>query len=87
MEIKIDFDYKIAEDEIIRLLGYKGSEPGDEILECIREEIANCKSHLHPKVWSEKIFISNIEKDKVVLDNSIVLEGEFIASKLKVLVI
>ena len=83
MDIKIDFDFNIEEDEIIRLLGYKGSEPNEEILCSIRGEIKACKTYIKPQVWSKKILINNIEKDKVILDNSIVLEGEFIANKLK----
>lgn len=83
MDIKIDFDFSIEEDEIIRLLGYKGSEPSEEILDCIRQEIKNCKVYVKPQEWCKKIFINSIEKDKVVLENSIVLEGEFIANKLK----
>ena len=83
MDIRTDFDLNIEEDEIIRLLGYKGSEPSEEVLECIREEIENCKNYIKPKIWSEKIYIKSIEKDKIVLENSIVFEGEFIANKLK----
>ena len=83
MDIRTDFDLNIEEDEIIRLLGYKGSDPGEEVLRSIREEIKNCNDYIKPKIWSKKIYIKSIEKHGVVLENSIVLEGEFIASKLK----
>ncbi|MBZ9685952.1 ASKHA domain-containing protein [Clostridium estertheticum] len=83
MGFKIDFDFNIEEDEIIRLLGYKGSEPDEGILDSIREEIEASKGYLNPQVWYKKIFIRNIEKDKVVLENDIVFEGEFIVKKLK----
>ena len=83
MVMEMDFDLNICEDEIIRLLGYNGSDPGKEVLECIREEIEACKAYVKPKVWSKKILIVKVEKDKVVLENSIVLEGEYIANKLK----
>ena len=80
---QIGFDFNIEEDEIIRLLGYKGSEPDEEILNSIRQEIEASKAYLNPKVWYKKIFIRNIEKNKAVLENDIVFEGEFIAEKLK----
>lgn len=83
MDIIMDFDFNVEEDEVIRLLGYKGSDPGEEILDSIREEIKNCKAYVKPQVWSKEILINSIEKNKVVLENSIILEGEFIANKLK----
>ena len=83
MDIRTDFDLNIEEDEIIRLLGYKGSDPGEEVLGSVREEIKNCNDYIKPKIWSKKIYIKSIEKHRIVLENSIVLEGEFIASKLK----
>lgn len=78
-----DFNLNIEEDEILRLLGYKGSEPNEEVLCSVQEEIQKSKTYLKPQVWFEKILIKNIDKDKVILENSIVLEGEFISSKLK----
>lgn len=83
MDIKLDLDFNTEEDEIIRLLGYKGSEPGIEILNSIRAEIKSSKTYVKPQVWSKKILINNIEETKVTLENSIILEGEFIARKLK----
>jgi len=83
MNTRTEFDFNIEEEEIIRLFGYESSEPGEEILDSLREEIRNCKTYIKPQIWYEKIAIKIIEKEKVILDNSIVFEGEFIANKLK----
>ena len=83
MNIRRKFDFNIEEDEIIRLFGYKDSEPGEEILDSLREEITNCRTYIKPQIWSVKLNIKSIEKEKVILGNSIVLEGEFIVNKLK----
>jgi len=83
MDFNLDIDFNGYEDEVIRLLGYNGSDPGEAILGSVRNEIEDCKNYIRPQVWSKKIFIKNIGNDKVVLENSIVLEGEFIAKKLK----
>ncbi|WP_291632874.1 ASKHA domain-containing protein [Clostridium sp.] len=83
MSIRTEFDFKIEEDEIIRLFGYKDCEPSQEILDSVKEEVMNCKIYIKPQIWSEKIKIRSIEKERVILDNSIVFEGEFIANKLK----
>ncbi|MBZ9685987.1 ASKHA domain-containing protein [Clostridium estertheticum] len=83
MRIRTEFDLNIEEDEIIRLFGYKDSEPGEEVLNSLREEIRNCKTYIKSQIWSEKINIKSIEKERVILDNSIVFEGEFIVNKLK----
>ncbi len=83
IDIRADFNLNVEESEIVRLLGYKGSEPTEDVLEYIREEIQNSKSYVKPKIWSEKIYVKSIEKDRVVLENLIVFEGEFIANKLR----
>ena len=83
MSIRTEFDLNIEEEEILRLLGYKDSKPEEKILSSLREEIRNCKTYIKPTIWSEKININSIEKDKVMLDNGLVFQGEFIANKLK----
>ncbi len=83
MVIKRDFDLNIEEDEIIRLLGYHGTDAGEAVHETVREEIEKSRTYIKPQIWSEKIFIKNIEKEKVVLENDVELEGEFVAEKLK----
>ena len=41
MGVITEFDLNIDEKEIIRLLGYKNSEPGEEVLEPLREELGS----------------------------------------------
>lgn len=83
MNIINNFDLDIEDSEILRLLGYKGTQYDEEIIINIKEQIQNSKIYLQPQIWFEKIEIDKIYKDKVILKNSTVLNGEFIADKLK----
>lgn len=82
MTVNENFQVKIEEEEILRLLGYRDSEPEKEILNLIREEIKYCLGFIRPKAIWEKINISHIEENKVVLENGVILEGNFISGKL-----
>ncbi|WP_411679794.1 ASKHA domain-containing protein [Clostridium thailandense] len=83
MNVFNGIDLIIEEKEIARLLGYKDCQPGEEIIEAIREEIKACRNYLNPVVYYEKINIKSIENSKVILENGISLSGEFISRKLK----
>ncbi|MDP4178203.1 MAG: ASKHA domain-containing protein [Bacillota bacterium] len=83
MNIINNFDLNIEESEILRLLGYKKNQYDEEIIINIKEQIQNSKIYLQPQIWFEKIEIDKIYKDKVILKNSTVLNGEYIADKLK----
>lgn len=82
MTIYKNFDIQVDEKEIARLLGYKNSFPPSEVEDLIRTEINNCSEFFSPQVIFEKINISKIEDSKVFLENDVVFEGDFIASKL-----
>lgn len=82
MVIDGELDIRIDESEILRPLGYSDTVPESEILECIRDEIRKCREYIKPKLVYEKIKIWYVEKDRVVLENHAVFEGEYIARKL-----
>ncbi len=83
MTIYNDFDIQIEENDILRLLGYKDEYPEGELLGSIRNGIESCSKYIRPAVTCEKFGIKEKYDDKVILDNSVVFEGEYIASKLK----
>lgn len=83
MEIIRDFKLQIEEKTILRLLGYKDSEPDEEVLESVKEEINRCIEYISPSIAIEKLNIINVEEDRVVLENGVVFEGEFISNKLR----
>lgn len=78
-----DFNVKVDEKEVIRLLGYKDGESGEEVKDSIKCEIEKCSIYIKPQITWEKINITEIRQNNVLLENGILLEGEFIAEKLK----
>jgi uncharacterized 2Fe-2S/4Fe-4S cluster protein (DUF4445 family) len=83
MKIERHFDIAIEVKEILRLLGYKNKGPDDNILESVTDEIKKCHEYLNPALAYEKINIKEKKEDRVLLENSIVFQGKYIASKLK----
>lgn len=83
MNLRTEFDLNIEEDEILRLFGYKDSEPGKEVLNSVRDEIMKCKTYINPQIWAKKINIKSIQNETIILDNDIVFEDKFIINKLK----
>jgi uncharacterized 2Fe-2S/4Fe-4S cluster protein (DUF4445 family) len=83
MDILRDFQVKIDEKTILRLLGYKDSEPDDEIVQNVREEISGCGDYISPFIAFNKLKISKVEEDRVTLENGVIFDGEFIAKKLQ----
>jgi uncharacterized 2Fe-2S/4Fe-4S cluster protein (DUF4445 family) len=83
MEVLRDFNVYIDEKEVLRLLGYKDGEPDEEIVESVREEIERAADYIMPAVAFDKIGIKAVEANGAILDNGVILEGEFIANKLR----
>lgn len=77
-----NLEIEIEEEEIVRLLGYKNSEPDDMVRACIRKEIENCINYIKPQLSWKKLNIKKHEKNRVLLENEVVFQGEFIANKL-----
>lgn len=77
------FKLKIDEKQVARLLGYKNGESGEEVNESIKCEIEKCGIYIKPQITWEKINIIEVKQNDVLLENGILLEGEFIAEKLK----
>lgn len=77
-----EFKVEINEKEIARLLGYKVKEPNEEMSQCIREEIEGCIKYIKPQITWEKVNIRSVSENRVILENNVVLQGEFIAKKL-----
>lgn len=82
MFIYTDIELSIDEEEIVRLLGAKNIQYNQEILDCIRKEISQCCNYIKPKIVWEKINIAKVDPGRIILENNVVLEGEFIAKKL-----
>lgn len=83
MKVYRDFNICIDEKEITRLLGYGNDVPDDEILQAIRDEIKKCMDYIEPQLVYEKVNIRSIEGGRVLLDNSVELEGQYIRKKLE----
>lgn len=78
-----EFELNIEEDDIIRLLESGTSEPSEQLLASLKEEIKAFRTYVRPEIWWKKIYIKKVEKNRVILENSVVFHGEFIAKKLK----
>lgn len=83
METIANFHINLAEEDVLWPLGYKDMIPGQEILECVRDEIARCNEYMRPELIYEKINIHHTGMDRVLLENQAVFEGRYIAEKLK----
>lgn len=83
MDIYKNFDIVIDEKEILRVIGYGDSLPGEEILESVREEISRSYDYIKPVLITNKLNIIDKNRDRVALENNVVLEGEYISNKLK----
>jgi uncharacterized 2Fe-2S/4Fe-4S cluster protein (DUF4445 family) len=82
MELFNAVNIYIEESEVLRLLGYKDAEPDEEILESIREEIELSKGYIEPVVYFERVNIKSVENSKVILENGVAFEGDFITNRL-----
>mgnify|MGYP001600530747 CR=1 FL=1 len=77
-----NFKIEIEEDEIVKLLGYKDSEPGEKVRTNIKKEIVECIKYFKPHISWRKISIKTHQVNRVILENDVVLQGKFIANKL-----
>lgn len=68
--------------EISELLGYKDTNPDEEITEIIEEEITRCMKAIKPEVFWKKLKIQDISENHVELENGIVFEVQYISGKL-----
>lgn len=82
MTIIKDIELEIEEEEVIRLLGYTTSACSEDIQNNIREEIYSHYKYLRPKILWDKIDISELNKNRVVLKNGVAFEDKFISAKL-----
>lgn len=78
-----DFNIYIDEKIILRLLGYKDSEPDNEIVQSVREEIERCLEYISPSIAFKRLKINIVEENRVILENGVIFDGEFIAKKLQ----
>ncbi len=83
MNVFNEIKWNIDETKVLSLLGYnKNNVPSEEILKRIRYEIAGCGDYLNPVVYYEYFNIKSKRDNKIILENGVAFEGEFISEKL-----
>lgn len=82
MDVYEGFDISIDEEQVLRLIGYSGGTPAEDILKSVREEIRLCREYIKPWVVYNRINIKDKAKDRIVLENSVIFEGDYIGGKL-----
>lgn len=77
-----EIEWNIDETKVLSLLGYKNEMPDENILKRVRDEIAMCQDYLNPVVYYDYFNIKSKKDNKIILENGVEFEGEFISEKL-----
>jgi len=73
----------IDNKHVLRFLGYGERRPHEKIIKMVQEEINNSEAYWECEFYSKIIKIIGIDGKKIILENQIILEGDFLYNQLK----
>ncbi|MCM1991249.1 hypothetical protein [Oceanirhabdus seepicola] len=73
----------IDSKQILRFLGYGEREPHEKIIKMVQEEIDKSDTYWESQFYSKIIKVISVDGKKIILENQIILEDDFLFNQLK----
>lgn len=73
----------IDKNQVLKFLGYGEREPHIKIIDMVNSEVEKLQEYMEPQFYSKIVDIKEATNNKIILENHMILEGEYLYNQLK----